>query len=145
MISRPTSTAELQEDKEITKIVYNYYCEHYKNSQQAFDEFKKLNTFMKHNPFTTKFVKFGNIVFLLKLEGSEVEFHSLGKESSMFAYFKDLRQLRDYVKGLNVTAMYSYSNDRTFELMFRRDNLNFTKDRRVAPDGVTYSYYRLEF
>ena len=139
-----TRYADIQEDKEIKKIVYNYFCDYYKNQQRGFDEFKKLNTKMKLSP-NTKLVKFGNIVFLLKLDDNEIEFHSIGKETSTFAYIKDLHQLCDYAKSLNVKAVYSYSNDSIFETIFRRIKLNFTQDLKVAPDGRTYNYYRLEF
>jgi hypothetical protein len=138
------SIADIKEDKEINEIVYNYFSNYYKNQQQAFEEFKKLNTKMKLNP-NTKLVKFGNIVFLLKLDDDEIEFHSIGKETSTFAYIKDLHELCDYEKKLNVKAVYSYSNDSVFEIIFRRIKLNFTQDLKVAPDGHTYNYYRLEF
>jgi len=138
------SIADIKEDKEINEIVYNYFSNHYKNQQQAFEEFKKLNTKMKLSP-NTKLVKFGNIVFLLKLDNDEIEFHSIGKETSTFAYIKDLHELVDYAKKLNVKAVYSYSNDSVFEIIFRRIKLNFTQDLKVAPDGNTYNYYRLEF
>ena len=138
------SIAHIKEDKEINEIVYNYFSNHYKNQQRAFEEFKKLNTKMKLSP-NTKLVKFGNIVFLLKLDEDEIEFHSIGKETSTFAYIKDLHELCDYAKGLNVKAVYSYSNDSVFETIFRRIKLNFTQDLKVAPDGNTYNYYRLEF
>lgn len=139
-----SSYVDIQEDKEIRKIVYNYFCDHYKNQQRGFDELKKLNTKMKLSP-NTKLVKFGKIVFLLKLDNDEIEFHSMGKETSTFAYIKDLHQLCNYAKGLNVRAVYSYSNDSVFEVIFRRIKLNFTRDLKVGPDGNTYNYYRLEF
>ena len=138
------SIVDIKEDKEINEIVYNYFSNHYKNQQRAFDEFKKLNTKIKLSP-NTKLVKFGKIVFLLKLDQDEIEFHSMGKETSTFAYIKDLHKLCDYAQGLNVKAVYSYSNDSIFETIFRRIKLNFTQDLKVAPDGNTYNYYRLEF
>ena len=139
----PVAMRAIREDKEITKIVYNYFCDHYRSQPQGFEEFKKFNTRMKQAP-NTKLVKFGNIVFLLKLDDDGIEFHSMGKETSVFAYIKDLRQLVDYVKQLNVPALYSYSNDSMFEIIFRRFQ-NTTQELKVAPDGNTYNYYRLEF
>lgn len=139
------STADIAEQKTIQHIVYTYYCEHYKNPQQAFDEYKKLNTFIKQHPDSTHLVRFGRIVFLLKSTTEGIEFHSLGRETSGLAYVKNIRALIDYVQALGANALYSYSTDPGFDIVMRRMRLDITKDIRVGPDGVTYSYYRLEF
>lgn len=138
-------TADLLEQKQIQQIVYTYYCDHYKNPQQAFEEYKKLNTFIQQHPDSTQLVRFGHIVFLLKATAEGCEFHSLGHETSTFEYIKNIYQLIEYVRGLNVPALYSYSNERKFDIVMRRLKLNVKKDIQVAADGVTYSYYRLEF
>lgn len=140
------STAELAEQKQIQQIVYRYYCDHYSDVKQAFDEFKKLNTFIQQQPpGTIQLKRFGCIVFLLKCTPEGIEFHSLGQETTTFEYIKNIYQLVDYVRGLKVPALYSYSNERKFDIVMRRLKLSVKKDRQVAPDGVTYSYYRLEF
>jgi len=134
--------ADIQ-DKETTEIVFNYYLNEYKHHRLAIKEYKKLNTVLA-NPMS-KLHRIGNIVFLLTIKDDELEFHSMGQEVNTFAFIKNLYALSEYAKELKVHAMYSYSNDKIFDTIFRRIKLDFTKDIKVGPDGITYNYYRLEF
>ena len=131
-------------DKEINEIVFKYYLQNYKDSKIAIKEYSKLNMLIK-NDNTTKIIRIGNIVFLLKFKGDEVEFHSMGEETSAFAFIRCIYKLIDYVQGLKVRAISTYGNDPVFEKLYQRVLVKAKKDKKVGPDGMTYNYYRLEF
>ena len=131
-------------DKEINEIVFNYYLKEYKISRIAVKEYSKLNMLIR-NDNSTKIIRIGNIVFLLKFKGDEVEFHSMGEESSPFAFIRCIYKLIDYVQGLKVRAISTYGNDPVFEKLYQRVLVKAKKDIKVGPDGMTYNYYRLEF
>ena len=130
-------------DKEINKIVFNYYLKQYPNHRQAMAEYKKLNMLLATK--TCQLYRQGNIVFFLMLKNNEVEFHSMGQETSAFAFIRCIYKLIDYVKTLNVSAITTYGNDVVFEKLYDRVLVTATKDLKVAQDGVTYNHYRLEF
>ena len=94
---------------------------------------------------TCQLYRQGNIVFFLMLKNNEVEFHSMGQETSAFAFIRCIYKLIDYVKTLNVSAITTYGNDVVFEKLYDRVLVRATKDLKVAQDGVTYNHYRLEF
>ena len=131
-------------DKEINEIVFNYYLKEYKLHRIAVKEYSKLNMLIK-NDNTTKIIRIGNIVFLLKFLGDEVEFHSMGEETSAFAFIRCIYKLIDYVQGLKIRAISTYGNDAVFEKLYERVLVKAKKDKKVGPDGMTYNYYRLEF
>lgn len=131
-------------DKEINEIVFKYYLKEYKISRIAVKEYSKLNMLIR-NDNSTKLIRIGNIVFLLKFKGDEVEFHSMGEESSPFAFIRCIYKLIDYVQGLKVRAISTYGNDPVFEKLYQRVLVKAKKDIKVGPDGMTYNYYRLEF
>jgi hypothetical protein len=126
------------------KIIYNYYLNHYKDNNIANMEYKKLEYVLNNNK-NFKLISFGNIVFLLKIENDDVEFHSMGKEDSVFAFVKDVHKLINYVKQMNVKSISSYSNDVVFKKVVKRLNLNIKNELNAGPDGTTYNYYKLEF
>jgi hypothetical protein len=130
-------------DKEINKIVFNYYASVYKNKQTAFNEFKKLNMLLDENK--CKLYRSGNTVFLLTFADNEIQFHSMGNETSPFRFIKNLKQLFDLAKSIGAKAISSYSNEEIFDKIVAKMNLGITKDIKVNPDGITYNYYRLEF
>jgi hypothetical protein len=130
-------------NKEVNNIVFNYYLKQYPNPRQAMAEYKKLNMLLDNK--TCQLCRYGNIVFFLMLKNNEVEFHSMGQETSAFAFIRGIYKLIDYVKTLNVSAITTYGNDVVFEKLYERVLVQATKDFKVAPDGVAYSYYRLEF
>jgi hypothetical protein len=131
-------------DKEINEIVFKYYLKEYKISRIAIKEYSKLNMLIR-NDNSTKLIRIGNIVFLLKFKDNEVEFHSMGEESSPFAFIRCIYKLIDYVQGLKVRAISTYGNDPVFEKLYQRVLVKAKKDIKVGPDGMTYNYYRLEF
>lgn len=131
-------------DKEINEIVFNYYLKEYKISRIAIKEYAKLNMLIK-NSDTNKLIRIGNIVFLLKFDNNDVEFHSIGEESSPFAFIRCIYKLIDYVQGLKVKSISTYGNDPIFEKLHERVLVKAKKDKKVGPDGITYNYYRLEF
>lgn len=130
-------------DKETNKIVFNYYLKEYKDTEKSINEYKKLNTLLKYSK-DTRLVRFGDIVFLLRFENNEVEFHSMGQEASSFRFIKNLKQLFDYARTLKVYSISSYSNEIIFDKIVSRMNLGITKDIKVGSDGTAYNYYRLE-
>lgn len=130
-------------NKEINKIVFNYYSSVYKDQRTAFNEFKKLNMLLDQN--MCKLYHSGNTVFLLTFNDNEIQFHSMGNETSPFRFIKNLKQLFDYARSLKVRAITSYSNEPIFDAIVDKMNLGITKDIKVNPDGITYNYYRLEF
>lgn len=129
--------------KEINKIVFNYYASVYKDKQKAFNEFKKLNILLEQN--RCKLYRCGNTVFLLTFNDNEIQFHSMGNETSSFKFIKNLKNLFDLARSIGAKAISSYSNEEIFDKIVTRMNLGITKDIRVNPDGITYNYYRLEF
>lgn len=131
-------------DKEINEIVFKYYLENYKDSRVAVKEYAKLNTIISQDD-SAKLIRIGNIVFFLKFKNNEVEFHSMGEESSAFAFIRCIYKLIDYVQGLKVRAISTYGNDPVFEKLYQRVLVKATKEKKVMPDGMTYNYYRLEF
>lgn len=131
-------------DKEINKIVFKYYLENYKDNKIAIKEYAKLNMIINKDN-STKLIRIGNIVFLLKFNNNEVEFHSIGHEESAFAFIRNIYKLIDYVKALKVHSIATYGNDPVFEKLYERILVSATKDIKVGPDGMTYNYYRLEF
>ena len=131
-------------DKQINEIVFKYYLQNYKDSKIAIKEYSKLNMLIS-NDNTTKIIRIGNIVFLLKFKGDEVEFHSMGEETSAFAFIRCIYKLIDYVQALKVRAISTYGNDPVFEKLYQRVLVSAKKDKKVGPDGMTYNYYRLEF
>lgn len=130
-------------NKEVNKIVFNYYLKECADPQQAMAEYKKLNMLLATK--TCQLYRQGNIVFLLMLKNNEVEFHSMGQETSAFAFIRCIYKLIDYAKTLNVSAITTYGNDVVFEKLYDRVLVRATKDLKVALDGVTYNHYRLEF
>jgi hypothetical protein len=131
-------------DKEINEIVFNYYLKEYKISRIAIKEYAKLNMLIKSDN-STKLIRIGNIVFLLKFKDNEVEFHSMGEESSPFAFIRSIYKLIDYVQAMKVKSISTYGNDPVFEKLYERVLVRAKKDKKVAPDGITYNHYRLEF
>jgi hypothetical protein len=131
-------------DKEINRIVFKYYLQHYKDSSIAIKEYAKLNTLIRTDN-AAKLIRIGNIVFLLKFNNNEVEFHSMGQETSAFAFIRNIYKLIDYVRTLKVSAINTYGNDPVFEKLYERVLVQAQKENRVGPDGMTYNYYRLEF
>jgi hypothetical protein len=131
-------------DKEINKIVFNYYLQNYNDNKIAVKEYTKLNMLIQSDA-TAKLIRIGNIVFLLKFNNNEVEFHSMGQETSAFAFIRNIYKLIDYVKGLKVSAVNTYGNDPVFEKLYERVLVKARKENKVGPDGMTYNYYRLEF
>jgi hypothetical protein len=131
-------------DSTTMKIVYNYFIEYYGNRRTAITEFNKLK-FMLKNKETYKLVAFGNTVFLLTFLDHGVEFHSMGRETSAFAFTKNIRRLIDYVKELNVGSISTYGDQEIFEYISERMKLDIKKELKLADDGKTYNYYRLEF
>lgn len=126
------------------KIVYDYFCDQYNDVKASVDECEKLKFLITHDK-KYQIVSFGNIVFLLKIENNEVEFHSMGKEKSAFAFIKNIYKLIDYVKELKVSAICTYGNDIVFEKLYERVLVNASKEIKVYHDGNAYNYYRLEF
>jgi hypothetical protein len=94
---------------------------------------------------SSKLIRIGNIVFLLKFNNNEVEFHSMGEETSAFAFIRCIYKLIDYVQELKVRSISTYGNDPVFEKLYERVLVSAKKDKKVGPDGMTYNYYRLEF
>jgi hypothetical protein len=131
-------------DKEINEIVFNYYLQNYKDQSVALREYAKLNMLITKDN-ATKLIRIGNIVFFLKFNNDEVEFHSMGQETTAFAFIKNIYKLIDYVQPLKVRAITTYGNDPVFEKLYQRVLVKATKEKKVAPDGVAYNYYRLEF
>ena len=131
-------------DKEINKIVFQYYLENYKDSKIAVKEYSKLNMLINKDN-STRIIRIGNIVFLLKFDNDQVEFHSMGHEESAFAFIRSIYKLIDYVRALKVRSISTYGNDPVFEKLYQRVLVAATKDLKVGPDGMTYNYYRLEF
>ena len=131
-------------DKEINEIVFNYYLKEYKISRIAVKEYSKLNMLIR-NDNSTKLIRIGNIVFLLKFNNNEVEFHSMGHEDSPFAFIRSIYKLIDYVEELKVRSISTYGNDPVFEKLYERVLVKAKKDIKVGPHGMTYNYYRLEF
>jgi hypothetical protein len=131
-------------DKEINKIVFQYYLENYKDSKIAVKEYAKLNMLLNKNN-STKIIRIGNIVFLLNFNNDDVEFHSMGHETSAFAFIRNIYKLIDYVQGLKVRSISTYGNDPVFEKLYQRVLVSAKKENKVGPDGMTYNYYRLEF
>jgi hypothetical protein len=131
-------------DKAITEIVFRYYLENYPDRKQAIKEYAKLNMLMATDQ-STQLLRIGRIVFLLSFREGEVEFHSMGRETSAFAFIRSIYKLIDFVRGLQVTSISTYGNDPVFEKLYDRVLVEAKKDIRVGPDGMTYNYYRLEF
>jgi len=131
-------------DKEINEIVFNYYLNEYKDNKIAIKEYSKLNTLISKDS-SAKLIRIGNTVFFLKFNNNEVEFHSMGQELTAFAFIRNIYKLIDYVQGLKVRAITTYGNDPVFEKLYQRVLVKATKEKKVAPDGVAYNYYRLEF
>tara|TARA_R110002126_G_scaffold106670_3_gene241833 strand:+ start:967 stop:1383 length:417 start_codon:yes stop_codon:yes gene_type:complete len=131
-------------DKEINKIVFQYYLENYKDSKIAIKEYAKLNMILNKDN-STKIIRIGNIVFLLNFNKDDVEFHSMGHETSAFAFIRCIYKLIDYVQGLKVRSISTYGNDPVFEKLYERVLVSAKKENKVGPDGMTYNYYRLEF
>ena len=131
-------------DKEINKIVFQYYLQNYKDNKIAVKEYAKLNMLISKD-VSSKLIRIGNIVFLLKFNNNDVEFHSMGKETSAFAFIRCIYKLIDYVQELKVCSISTYGNDPVFEKLYERVLVNAKKDKKVGPDGMTYNYYRLEF
>jgi hypothetical protein len=131
-------------DKATNEIVFNYYLKEYKNRSQAIEEYKKLNTVLAMSP-NKKLLKINNTVFLLSLDNNEIEFHSIGYETSPFKFIRNLKKLFEFARSKGVSAISSYSNEEIFDKIVMKMNLGITKDIKVGPDGITYSYYRLEF
>ena len=129
--------------KDVNRIVYTYYLNNYKDRLKTMDEYKKLNMLLATKQ--AQLVQSNNIVFLLTQANDEIEFHSMGEETSAFAFIKNIYKLIDYVKTLNVRAIKTYGNNPVFDKFFQRVSVAATKDIQVGPDGITYSYYRLEF
>ena len=129
--------------KDVNRIVYTYYLNNYKDRLKTMDEYKKLNMLLATKQ--AQLVQSNNIVFLLTQANDEIEFHSMGEETSAFAFIKNIYKLIDYVKTLNVRAIKTYGNNPVFDKLFQRVSVAATKDIQVGPDGITYSYYRLEF
>jgi hypothetical protein len=107
------------------------------------EEYKKLNMLLATHQAVL--VQSNNIVFLLTQDNNEIEFHSMGQETSAFAFIKNIYRLIDYVKTLNVRAIKTYGNNPVFDKLFLRVSVDATRDIKVGPDGIAYSYYRLEF
>jgi hypothetical protein len=131
-------------DKEINEIVFKYYLENYKDSKIAVKEYAKLNMILNKDS-SAKLIRIGNIVFLLNFNNDEVEFHSMGHETSAFAFIRCIYKLINYVQGLKVRSISTYGNDPVFEKLYQRVLVSAKKDIKVGPDGMTYNYYRLEF
>lgn len=131
-------------DPTAMKIVYNYFIEECDNRRTAITEFNKLRYMLK-NQETYRLVAFGNTVFLLTFLDNEVQFHSMGRETSAFAFTKNIRRLINYVKELNVGAISTYGDQEIFEHIGERLRLDIKKELKLAEDGKTYNYYRLEF
>jgi hypothetical protein len=131
-------------DPRAMKIVYNYFLDQCGNRRSAIEEFNKLRS-MLNKPETYKLISFGNTAFLLILQDGEIEFHSMGRETSAFAFTKNLYRLRDYLKELNVHKVSTYSNDKIFQCVRDRMKLDIKQELKVGPDGQLYNYYRLEF
>lgn len=131
-------------DKATVNIVFNYYLKACPHRSAAFEEYKKLNTMLMRDS-TKKLHRINNTVFLLSLHNTECEFHSMGQETSAFAFIKNIYKLIDYARTLNVSAITTYGTDPVFEKLFQRVSVAATRDIQVGPDGTTYSYYRLEF
>jgi hypothetical protein len=129
--------------KDVNKIVYTYYLNNYKDRSKTMAEYKKLNMLLATKQ--AQLVQSNNIVFLLTQADNEIEFHSMGEETSAFAFIKNIYRLIDYVKTLNVRAIKTYGDNPVFDKLFLRVNVDATRDIKVGPDGTTYSYYRLEF
>ena len=131
-------------DQQTMKIVYDYFVDHYPEQRSAINEYNKLKLILT-NYDNHKLVSFGNIVFLLDFKDNEVEFHSMGKETSAFAFTKDIIKLINYVRKLNVKSISTYGNDPIFEKIGQRLKLDIKQQLKVRSDGNTYNYYRLEF
>ena len=131
-------------DQQTMKIVYDYFVDHYPEQRLAINEYNKLKLILT-NYDNHKLVSFGNIVFLLDFKDNEVEFHSMGKETSAFAFTKDIIKLINYVRKLNVKSISTYGNDPIFEKIGQRLKLDIKQQLKVRSDGNTYNYYRLEF
>ena len=130
-------------NKEVNNIVFKYYLKQYSNHDEAMREYKKLNTVLASG--VGQLYRQGNIVFFITQRDNELEFHSMGQETSAFAFIRCIYKLIDYVKTLNVSAITTYGNDVVFEKLYDRVLVQATKDLKVAQDGVTYNHYRLEF
>jgi len=130
-------------NKEVNKIVFNYYLKEFADPRQAMAEYKKLNTVLANG--VGQLYRQGNIVFFLHVKDQEVEFHSMGQETSAFAFIRCIYKLINYAKTLNVKSISTYGNSAVFEKLYDRVLVNATKDLKVAQDGVTYNHYRLEF
>lgn len=128
---------------EVNNIVFKYYLKQYSNPDQAFREYKKLNTVLAHG--VGELYRQGNIVFFITQRDNELEFHSMGQETSAFAFIRCVYKLIDYAKTLNVRAITTYGNDVVFEKLYDRVSVRATKDSKVGPDGIAYNHYRLEF
>tara|TARA_R110000868_G_scaffold69724_1_gene204903 strand:- start:1996 stop:2409 length:414 start_codon:yes stop_codon:yes gene_type:complete len=131
-------------ESQTLKIVYDYFVDHYSDQRTAITEYNKLRMIL-NNYDDHRLVSFGNIVFLLNFKQDEVEFHSMGRETSAFAFTKDIIKLINYVRKLNVKSISTYGNDQIFEHIARRLKLDIKQQLKVKPDGNTYNYYRLEF
>jgi hypothetical protein len=131
-------------DKAVTEIVFKYYLENYPDRKQAIREYAKLNMMIATDP-STQLIRIGRIVFLLSFRDREVEFHSMGRETSAFAFIRSIYKLIDLVRGLQVSSISTYGNDPVFEKLYDRVLVKAKKDIKVGPDGMTYNYYKLEF
>jgi len=131
-------------DKEINEIVFKYYLQNYEDRKVAVKEYTKLNMLITNNS-ENKLIRIGNIVFFLKFNNDEVEFHSMGQEDSAFAFIRCIYKLIDYVQAMKVRSISTYGNDPVFEKLYERVLVKAKKDKKVAPDGITYNHYRLEF
>ena len=135
----------MKSDQSTMKRVYDYFIDHYGDRRTAINEFNKLKMILD-NYDNHKLVSFGNLIFVLKTENNEVEFHIMGKTTSVFALYKDIHRLINYVKTLNMKSIWSYgNNDPIFEKVGHRLKLDIKKELKIGPDGNTYNYYRLEF
>lgn len=130
-------------NKQVNRIVFNYYQEQYPDPHRAMREYARLNMLLDQG--VGRLYHEGRTVFFLDLQGTEIEFHSMGHETSAFAFVKNIYRLIDYVRTLPVTAIRTYGDNPVFEKLFQRVSVSATRDRQVGPDGHTYSYYRLEF
>ena len=68
----------------------------------------------------------------------------MGKETSVFAYIKNIYRLIDHVKQQNIKVIASYGNDTIFYKIYQRMKYNIEMTTKIGPDGQNYNYYRLE-
>lgn len=128
---------------ELEKIIYDYYIDIHKDKVLANKEYNNL-WYLLDTDTNYQLISYGKIVFLLKFQNNKVEFHSMGKEDSAFAFANDIRKLIKYVKELGVDTISTYGNNKIFEQVAKRLKLNIKQELDVGSDGLTYNYYKME-